>query len=977
MEYNVTWGEGSLGLTLRAELGDDMPPMVGRITREDSAAARAGVAVGHLLVSVNGVETARRGYDSIVKMLKTIPRPCTLRFRVPKSLISNRHSDGGARANDAYRSTRGLNRGASTTVDNREHNHYFRGDARSEPDLLQRQQSLDRVSNYSERTSNHRGSGGSSNLYPPPVPEPTPLPAPPQPSTSVDNASFMSTASIQSTPSSSGRPKRETYSVEWQEGPLGMIFRPDDLDCHIPCVRKITGKGVGTRGIEKARVGDILLEINGTSTKEMGFRASISTLKSLQKPAVLKFKRMRRRISRTHKESTDSSTSIVGENSFPPPIPETALPGEAPAQTITSSSILLTDMALYDIVWREGELGLKLKPTPSDVPMISRLTGRGSASGLHNAHVGDVLVTVNGKPVDESTYGNTLRLLKHTPKPVILRFRPCPRDVAVPTSATSTVSSKRDQIPLDVAKQLVATSQGLDPMKDEFAGVPMKDIIEGSKEANYLRVAAKAFVAIQADKKRGQKKADLTRAEREAQVLAEALEQLKEQAKKYEEMLAKQKVERILRPATEGKSKAVVSTANNLFAELKSSVNFVRRDSVDFTDMQVDQDHLDKMREDMLKDLSAITQSTTVIPSAAQKTCTQCSALESISLPFYLDDSDNQWYCETCWIQYYGEVVIEPEVAEVAAVAEEAPEALAAPVEVETAQEVVAEEEEAVPEPVAELPIITPITTSKPVMFRRPSTLEELRKHEMGEEQEARREAEKMLKELEEMRRNSGSHNMASELRLSQPQAVDRHEREKRGKEELARMLQEEEEKAKADGNDSLARKLEAQRKRSLADVFSDLSLKTPPVAPLERTKSEGGASLRDSNEGDMPSPTKSDEEVRAYDDDEDTYDEDEYDQDSQLLQNREDQNFAMAKELQRMHEVVNNAHRMSMMMLGEEDVTEFTGLSDDQVNLFKKLALESDHRVSLATQEYFQNADDSDDDDSDSDEEGDDGVWI
>ncbi|KDO18469.1 hypothetical protein SPRG_15348, partial [Saprolegnia parasitica CBS 223.65] len=86
MEYQVSWGEGSLGLTLRPDLGEDMPPVVGRITREDSAAAKAGVAVGHMLVSINGMDTARRGYDATVEMLKTIHRPAILRFRIPKSL---------------------------------------------------------------------------------------------------------------------------------------------------------------------------------------------------------------------------------------------------------------------------------------------------------------------------------------------------------------------------------------------------------------------------------------------------------------------------------------------------------------------------------------------------------------------------------------------------------------------------------------------------------------------------------------------------------------------------------------------------------------------------------------------------------------------------------------------------------------------------------------------------------------------------
>ncbi|RLO05037.1 hypothetical protein DYB28_002117 [Aphanomyces astaci] len=1025
MEYNVTWGDGTLGLTLRAELGDDMPPVVGRITREGSAAALAGVAVGHLLVSVNGVETARRGYTAVVHILKTIPRPCVLRFRVPKSLAihkNNRHSEGTrANGNSDNRSVRNLYRQASAYGDGRDHSTW------SEPFAYPRQQQhasssprenrstssllatnlaspdptrlSDRTSQGSDhRSSNQRRSGGNS--LPPAFPTEQPTMSPSHAGSITSDQVLL----LPPPPSSSGRPKREMYTVEWVEGPLGMIFRPDDIDCHIPCIRKITGKGLGSRGIERARVGDILLEINGASTKEIGFRQSISTLKSLEKPAILKFKRMRRRVSRSRDKEAASES---GMRTLPPPIMEDqeepaariASPAPTPHHPTTAPSPLLissdtttssmqhlplsakltSDAGMYDIVWREGELGLKLKPTASDVPMVSRLTGKGSASGLHNAHVGDVLVTVNGKLVDESSYTSTLRLLKHTPKPIILRFRPVVRDTHLPhhsmhpgdTASSSSSSSfhKRDQIPLDVAKQLVATSQGLDIMTDDFAGVSMREIEEGSKEANYLRVAAKAFVAIQADKKRGQKKAELTRAEREAQVLAEALEQLKDQARKYEEKLAKQKTERILLPATADKSKAVIATANSLFAELKSSDKFFSRDSIDFTHVEVNQDHLDKMRDDMLKDLSSITSSAPtldsalVIPAAAQKCCFQCATVETTLLPFYLDDSDNQWYCETCWVQYYGDPILDPVIV---------------------VQEDAAAENDVPSTPEAAEGAVAPVKSGGG--SRRPSTREGLSLLKEIEEKQARREAERMIKELEELRRsssatgssaNTGVNAIASSERLSQPSSTDRMERDKRGKEELARHLQAAEAKAKADGNDALARKLEAQRKRSLVDVTSS--------SMLLRSTSDGAmsvSSIRDSN----TSPTaKSDDEmhVRAYDEDEDTYDDEEYDQDTELLQNREDQNFAMAKELQRMHEVVHQAHRMSMMMLGEEEdedqVSDFTGLSEDQVNLFKKLALESDHRVSLATQEYFRGASDDSDSDSegDDDDDGGDGVWI
>ena len=87
------------------------------------------------------------------------------------------------------------------------------------------------------------------------------------------------------------------------------------------------------------------------------------------------------------------------------------------------------EQGIYGIVWTKGELGLKLKANADAIPIISRLTGKGSAQGLQSASLGDELVSVNGDKVAGQEYKNTLRQLKHTPKPAILRFRPPVRKV--------------------------------------------------------------------------------------------------------------------------------------------------------------------------------------------------------------------------------------------------------------------------------------------------------------------------------------------------------------------------------------------------------------------------------------------------------------------------------------------------------------------------------------------------------------------
>jgi hypothetical protein len=631
MEYEVLWGDGPLGLTLRPDLGEDMPPVVGRITRMDSAAALAKVAVGHMLVSINGVDTARQGYDNVVDLLQKISRPATLRFRVPRAFTPDLSSGGSF-------SDRG----------DREHS----------------------------RSRNTPSSSSSSDAY------------------------------------HISRSKREQYTVVWTEGPLGMILRPDDEDVHVACIRKITGKGAGT-GMERASVGDILVAINGQETKSLGFRNTISLLKTIRKPAVLKFKRMGRRLSRKRlkDDALIYSTSFVGDET------------EGGARVSSQN-----DAGVYDIIWREGELGLKLKPNVRDVPVISRLTGKGTASGLHNANIGDELLTVNRSPVEGETYQDTLRLLKHSPKPAVLRFKISNRSrvslmsVASTRSNPSTVnevskamshhvpiydsdridpSSKREgsrerdrnrerdrerekerewereqekerykleksrsgrkkpkkRLPLDVAKELVAAFQGVDIECAYFAGMLLNDIQDGTREAHLLRVEAKACITGKAEKNSNgvPAKVALSRAEDEAKVLAQALKKVKEQAKKYEQILKGEQKEKILGPALGNKPKSIVGLQNDVIAELSGVISGFRRDS--YSDMEVipmvrKNQEMDLLRQSMISDLEGVASIPLAVP--ATNYCAECGATEKESK---LDrDEDGEFYCVDCWEKYNGVV---------------------------------------------------------------------------------------------------------------------------------------------------------------------------------------------------------------------------------------------------------------------------------------------------------------------------------
>ncbi|KAF1325487.1 Transmembrane protein, partial [Globisporangium splendens] len=955
MEYEVLWGDGPLGLTLRPDLGEDMPPVVGRITRLDSAAALAKVSVGHMLVSINGVDTARQGYDHVVGMLQKISRPATLRFRVPRALAPP-----------------GLS---------------------SMPSRDGSMPGLPMAPGFRHQRSDHRSSAVSS----------------------VSDPGHQRSSS------------REQYTVVWTEGPLGMILQPDKDDCHVPCIRKITGKGVGT-GMERATVGDILVAVNGQETKSLGFRSTISLLKTIRKPAVLKFKRMRRTISRTpsYRDSADTASTRSIPTSFS------------------------NDPSVYDIVWREGDLGLKLKPGRHDVPVLSKLTGKGNASGLQFASIGDELVSVNGSPVEGEAYQDTLRMLKHSPKPAVLRFRRVrPRQSTdsirsdpgfsrdldsvrkphVPVYAGSSSRSrepeparrKKKKIPLDVAKELVSASLGMDGNSAVFAGMPVHMIEEGTEEAHLLRKEAKLCLTggqrppasvrppASTDRSAADRSAKeaLIRAEEEARALQEALEKVKNQAKKYEEILGTQKREMLLAPAIHNKSEEVVGRQNNMIAELSSVISGFRRES--YTELEVMPVTLDDKDHQMLmSDLESVMNIPVVVP--VTNYCADCGASDSESK---LDkDEDGQYYCKDCWENFLnGGVPNTPPP--------------------------VVEEEVALPPPPA--PVQQPASPAPaPEPEAPPRSVTRLKSANKAlEEQNARIEAEKKLMELKELR-YSGS--MPSTERQPSMTAMDRNKRDRRGMEEFARALREEEERARADGNLVLAKKLSAQIARIEADAglsptsgatersplssMSDMSAAADSEfghlyrnghssssqgivrtvsngstsstgSAMKRGASVDGAMMMASLNADapvpiqvlppkpatvsapsspIPAPAANDyDDVNSDEEAEDHVDMSDQEDDS-VLREVEEKNFALARQLDEAHSVVERA-RMSIMLSGDEDASDVVGLSEEQISLFKKLTSQADERMS--TVDRLHPEDDSDSDSENSEDEEDDGVWI
>ena len=79
----------------------------------------------------------------------------------------------------------------------------------------------------------------------------------------------------------------------------------------------------------------------------------------------------------------------------------------------------------YQVDWKEGPLGLTIIPGihSGDLPVIKRVTGKGTSSGVEFAQVGDYLISVQKKPTSGLTFEDIVDLLKTLPKPIYLQFR--------------------------------------------------------------------------------------------------------------------------------------------------------------------------------------------------------------------------------------------------------------------------------------------------------------------------------------------------------------------------------------------------------------------------------------------------------------------------------------------------------------------------------------------------------------------------
>lgn len=261
-DYLINWNAGPFGLVLRPELGSDMPPCVAQVLPEQSVAKLSGVRAGDMLISVNGKKTSKLGYEKVVKMLYKERLPVILHFRTPQGTsgrgapgdISTRDNINGTFTTELQPSNRG--RAVSTTP------------------------SMHRV----------------QQQHPHPIQRPPP---------DFDSRSTTSTSTRAVPRGDLAQRERKQYTVVWENGSLGISFRPYSPRVNVPCVDFIGTRGVG-RGMDRVCVNDVLIAINGEKTKALGVERVLRWLLVIEKPVVLRFHSSSNRVAHGQSNSIES-----------------------------------------------------------------------------------------------------------------------------------------------------------------------------------------------------------------------------------------------------------------------------------------------------------------------------------------------------------------------------------------------------------------------------------------------------------------------------------------------------------------------------------------------------------------------------------------------------------------------------------------------------------------------------------------------
>ncbi|DBA03349.1 TPA: hypothetical protein N0F65_004626 [Lagenidium giganteum] len=364
--YTIVWESGLLGLLFKVNAAGRA--VIRRVNKKGNAIGLHYARAGDVLVGLNGRNLENQAFESIVEELRNPAFPLHLEFRPMKP-------------EDAIMPTNAEPPSSTTTP--------------SPAPAMQQQ-----VPPPSSPTAS---TATSVEMMPP-------LEAlRQQPTPSIGHRDSKSTVEDDADASVDGAD--DEYDVTWDIGPLGCGLK---LRKGMPVVKTVTGSGVSA-SVAQIREGDVLLAINGFLTEEIGFKGAVDLLQRAAKPVQLRFGRRR------PSESLKSRPSSSFSSSSPKFTTEILRDSQLEVNDSAASQQLLPNQ--YPVLWKEGPLGVQIKPRSSDGAIIvARITGAGPTLVSDQIAVGDIFVRIAGIDVASRGIVATFELLKTVQKPVVLVF---------------------------------------------------------------------------------------------------------------------------------------------------------------------------------------------------------------------------------------------------------------------------------------------------------------------------------------------------------------------------------------------------------------------------------------------------------------------------------------------------------------------------------------------------------------------------
>uniref|UniRef100_K3WML0 PDZ domain-containing protein n=1 Tax=Globisporangium ultimum (strain ATCC 200006 / CBS 805.95 / DAOM BR144) TaxID=431595 RepID=K3WML0_GLOUD len=253
----------------------------------------------------------------------------------------------------------------------------------------------------------------------------------------------------------------ERFDVILGHQRLGVAFVGDGAEL-VPVVHRIIKQSSGNFNASSGecrpniRLGDVLVAVNGVDAIALGVDKAMAMVTSASRPITLTIQRVsnethfsetsceaksfssnnssdknsQKILSRLHSRHLIRSM-IDTELSSPKEI-DIAFEFDNDKESVDLSRTMRASHSSYVddsddilIVWKHGPLGLTLQEDDiSGLPIVNRLTGKGTSTGIGRVHHGYLLESVNGVKTDRESFAALCARLAKMQKPILLAFKP-------------------------------------------------------------------------------------------------------------------------------------------------------------------------------------------------------------------------------------------------------------------------------------------------------------------------------------------------------------------------------------------------------------------------------------------------------------------------------------------------------------------------------------------------------------------------